>query len=56
MWDLTKTLRGLAGARKREARGLPPFHATPEEQAKFDNTFAEIRAAVDRRDANERNG
>lgn len=55
MWDLKKTLNALAGAHKREAKGLPPFHMTPEERAKSDKTHAEIREALDRRDAEEAN-
>lgn len=49
MWDLKKTLNALAGARKREAKGLPPFTSTPEEKAKWTKTCDEIRAALEAR-------
>ena len=51
MWDLQKTINGIAGARKREAQGLPPFTSTPEEKAKWTKTHDEIRAALKARDA-----
>ena len=51
MWDLQKTINGIAGARKREAQGLPPFTYTPEERERFGKCFTEIRAALKARDA-----
>lgn len=51
MWDLKKTMQGIEGARKREARGLPPFTSTPEEKAKWTKTCAKILAAKKARDA-----
>jgi len=47
MWDLRKTLAHVAGVRKREALGLPPFHMTDEERAmmaRFRRGCAEDRA------------
>ena len=56
MWDLTKTLQALAGARKREAEGKPPFHSTPEEREHFAKTFAKISENLARRPVKDRPG
>ncbi len=45
MWDLKKTMNGIAGIRKREAKGLPGTMMTPEEREKSDKVHAEIREA-----------
>ena len=46
MWDLKKTMNGIAGMRKREAKGLPGTMMTDEERAISDKTHAEIKAAL----------
>jgi hypothetical protein len=46
MWDLRKTLDAIAGMRRREAEGKPPYHETPEERVRGERFSRETRKGL----------